>query len=46
MVFSMPTTALTTAVFFMSFMAAAPAGFRYKNWKTTAEYEQKDPDYQ
>ena len=45
MALSMTTTALTTTAFFMSFMAATPAGFRYKNGKTTAQYDQQDPDY-
>jgi hypothetical protein len=46
MALSMSATALTTAPFFMSFMAATPAGFRYKNGKTPAGYEQQDTDYQ
>jgi hypothetical protein len=40
----MLTTTLTTVVFFMSFMAAASARFRYKNGKTAADYDQQDPD--
>jgi hypothetical protein len=47
MALSMTTTALTTtAAFFMSFVAATPARFRYKDGKTTAQYDQQDPDYQ
>jgi hypothetical protein len=46
MALSMPAAALTTVVFFVSFMAAAPAGFRYKDGKTTAGCDQQDPDDQ
>jgi len=47
MALSMPATPFTTAAAFsMSFMAAAPAGFRYKNGKTTAGCDQQDPDDQ